>query len=227
VERLRGRLSAAGDEVREVASQLAGRAALYLGPDDRKALLLEPSPAPILHIATHAMADTNAMEQSRIVFSPPARSDSGADYLFLKEAYDLPLKGLELAVLSACDTERGQLVRGEGVQSFSRAFIAAGARSAVSTLWRVADRPTAEFMGLFYHHLQQGLARDEALRQTKLSFATSGTALADPHYWAAFVLTGDALRPVPRAVRWLTILLPPGLVAAIASVLLARRRRTA
>lgn len=224
--RLAKRLSAAGDEVREIASQLAGRAELHLGRDARKALLLEPSAAPILHLATHAIADTNAMEQSRMLFSPPAGSDSGADYLFLNEAYELPLQGVELAVLSACDTERGQLVRGEGVQSFSRAFLAAGARSAVSTLWRVADRPTAEFMGVFYHHLQQGLARDEALRRTKLSFALSGTALADPHYWAAFVLTGDALRPVPRAVPWPTILFPAAMTVLVVLALYARRRRT-
>src|SRR3712207_7447999 len=46
------------------------------------------------------------------------------------------------------------LFRSEGVQSFSRAFLAAGARSTVTTLWRVADEPTADFMEVFYHHLQ-------------------------------------------------------------------------
>ena len=221
---LQGRLSAARDEVRHIASELTGRSTLHVGEDDRKAYLLASNQnAPILHLATHAMADANAMEQSRILFSP-AGPDSGADYLFLKEAYELPLDGVELAVLSACDTERGQLVRGEGVQSFSRAFLASGARSTVTTLWRVADRPTADLMTGFYRYLQQGLPRDEALRRAKTRLLNSGTALADPHYWAAFVLTGDGMRPVPRALPWTTVTLPT-LAVAVLSVFAIRRAR--
>ena len=135
-----------------------------------------------------------------MVFSSPTGSGTDADYLYLKEAYSLPLRGVELAVLSACDTARGRMLEGEGVQSFSRAFLAAGARSTVTTMWRVADRPTADFMQVFYHHLQSGLPRDEALRRAKLRFLESGSALADPHFWGAFVLTGDGLHPIPRAV---------------------------
>jgi hypothetical protein len=119
-------------------------------------------------------------------------------------------------------------VRGEGVQSFSRAFLAAGARSAVTTLWRVADAPTADFMAIFYHHLQQGLSRDEALRRAKLRFLASHSAQADPHFWGSFVLTGDALRPIPRAVEWKTIVLWGATVAALlalAAVIALRRRR--
>jgi CHAT domain-containing protein len=137
-----------------------------------------------------------------MLFSATGGPHADADYLFLKEAYELRLGDVELAVLSACDTERGQIAKVEGVQSFGRAFLAAGARSTVTTLWRVADGPTAEFMTGFYHHLQRGAPRDEALRRAKLRLLTSGTALADPHYWAAFVLTGDGLRPVPRPLSW-------------------------
>ena len=213
--RLHGRLSGAQDEVRHIASELAGRTALHIASDNRKAYLLEPKErAPLLHLATHAIADATAMEQSRLLFSSAAGPHSSADYLFLKEAYELPLAGVELAVLSACDTERGEIVRGEGVQSFSRAFLAAGARSTVTTLWRVADRPTDDFMTSFYHHLQQGLPRDDALRRAKLRMLNSGTRLADAHYWAAFVLTGDGLRPVPRAVSW-TMLAFATLAAAL------------
>jgi len=200
---LHGRLDASADEAREVAAELAGQAALHLGTENRKAYLLASTErAPILHVATHAVADASALEQSRIMFSPAAGSGNSADYLFLKEAYGLRLDGVELAVLSACDTERGRFVGGEGVESFSRAFLAAGARSTVTTMWRVADRPTATFMQVFYHHLQRGVDRDEALRRAKLRFFESGTNLADPHFWAAFVLSGEALQPLPRAISW-------------------------
>jgi tetratricopeptide (TPR) repeat protein len=209
-------LPSSSQEVRAIAAELSGRAALYLGPANLKAHLFEETEhAPVLHIASHAAADTSALEQSRIVFSPAAASRPTADYLFLREAYDLPLDEVELAVLSACDTERGRLLRGEGVQSFSRAFLAAGARSTVTTLWAVADAPTANFMEGFYHHLQRGLSRDEALRQAKLRFLASGSSLAHPHYWAAFVLTGDGLSPIPRALPWTWV---AGAMIAIAAI---------
>jgi tetratricopeptide (TPR) repeat protein len=196
------RLPSSAKEIHAIAGELSGTAALHLGHDNRKAhLLAQGEQAPVLHIASHAAADTSVLEQSRILFSP-ASAGEPADYLFLREAYELPLDEVELVVLSACDTERGRFMRGEGVQSFSRAFLAAGARSTVTTLWRVADGPTANFMEVFYHHLQRGLPRAEALREAKLRFLESGSTLAHPHYWAAFVLTGEGLRPIPRAVPW-------------------------
>ena len=222
----RGRLAASADEAREVESELTGRAVVHLGPDSRKAYLFVTAPPPLLHIATHAVADAGAMEQSRILFSSASGAGTAADYLFLKEAYGLPLGGVELAVLSACDTDRGHLVSGEGVQSFSRAFLAAGARTTVTTMWRVADRPSANFMQIFYHHLQRGVSRDEALRRAKLRFLETGSELADPHFWAAFVLTGDALRPIPRAISWTALALATaGLLALVLLPVQAYRRR--
>jgi tetratricopeptide (TPR) repeat protein len=198
------RLPGSAGEVRGIAAELTGRSVLHIGADNRKTFLFDAtSGAPILHVASHAMASTDAIEGSRILFSS-ARPGGDADYLFLKEAYDLQLDRVELAVLSACETERGRVLRGEGVQSFSRAFLAAGAQTTVTTLWRVADGPTAAFMKLFYHHLQRGLSRAEALRQTKLRFLRDGSTVSHPQYWAAFVLTGEAVRPIPRTVGWRT-----------------------
>ena len=56
-----------------------------------------------------------------------------------------------------------RLVRGEGVQAFSQAFLAAGADSVVTTLWRVADGPTADFMKSFYYALARGESKGAAL----------------------------------------------------------------
>ena len=220
---VRTRLAASAAEARDIAAEVGGTAALHIGAGNRKAFLLSPADsAPILHLSTHASADGDALERSRIMFS--SGSDGRAEYLFLREAYELPLTGVELAVLSACDTARGRLVRGEGVQSFSRAFLAAGAQSTVTTLWRVADGPTADFMRVFYDQLGRGVGRAEALRQAKLRFRESAGALADPHYWAAFVLSGDGAQPVPRALRWRTIL-GAAFVLTLALVWLVRSYR--
>lgn len=223
---VRTRAAASADEVRWIAREIGGRASIHLGADDRKAWLYDRQQlAPILHIASHAAADVSAMEKSRILFSPAAARSSHADYLFLKEAYSLPLRGVELAVLSACDTERGAMLRGEGVQSFSRTFLAAGARSTVTTLWRVPDRETASFMRIFYYHLQRGASRAEALRSAKLRFLLSGTAGADPHYWAAFVLNGEGDEPIPRAAKWSDLIIPTLAVAALAALVIWFIRR--
>jgi CHAT domain-containing protein len=130
---------------------------------------------------------------------------------------------VELTTLSACDTERGKMVRGEGVQGFGRALLSAGARTTVTTLWRVADQPTAELMKQFYFALGQGKPRAEALRQAKLKFLYSGTALQHPRHWAAFVLSGDGLQALPRAISWGTLLMP--LAAGLLLLGVAARRR--
>lgn len=219
------RLPASARELQGIAAELGGRSLLHVGADDRKEHLRERSDAPLLHLATHAFVDPGAIEQSRIVFSA-TRAGGAATYLFLNEAYQLPLANVELAVLSACDTERGELTPGEGVESFSRAFLAAGARSTVTTFWRVPDATTAPFMRLFYHHLQRGATRAEALRRAKLRFLASDGAAHDPHYWAAFVLTGDGLRPVATALRWSTLIAGvAGVVVVLLGVMVAARAR--
>jgi tetratricopeptide (TPR) repeat protein len=219
------RLTASAREIRSIASELGGTSLLYLGENDRKEHLDEKATAPLLHIASHAFVDPEAIEQSRILFSAGHRSGS-AEYLFLKEAYELPLSGVELAVLSACDTERGKPLAGEGIESFSRAFLTAGAASTVTTLWRVPDDTTAAFMRLFYHHLQRGAARAEALRLAKLRFLRSGGRMSDPHYWAAFVLTGDGLRPVSTAVRWRSVVLAGVAVIVLIGLFFVVRNRS-
>ena len=218
------RLPASAREVRTIASIVGGKSILHLGEDNRSDYLQRQSTAPLLHIATHAFADPGAIERSRIVFSA-TRPNGPATYLFLKEAYDLPLSHVQLAVLSACDTERGRMRAGEGIENFSRAFLAAGAESTVTTLWRVPDTTTAAFMRVFYHHLQRGASRAESLQRAKLRFIQSRAPLNEPRYWAAFVLTGDGLRPVSTAMRWETIAIIAAAVVLliVAAVVLVRR----
>jgi CHAT domain-containing protein len=82
----------------------------------------------------------------------------------------LNLEGLDLAVLSACETGLGEVAGGEGVLGLVRAFHVAGARQVVASLWRVEDDSTAALMGQFYQKLwAQKLPPLEALRQAQLA----------------------------------------------------------
>ncbi len=200
-------LPASAEEARAIARSCPGRAQLFLGDANLKRHLVEGAATgvPLLHLATHAVADMDSAERSRILFSPE-RDQDVVDYLFLKEVYDLDLRGVDLATLSACETERGKLINGEGPYGFSRALLSAGARAAVTTLWRVADEPARDFMAQLYFELNRGKPKAEALRLAKLRFLHSGTELRHPRYWAAFILTGDGSSPIPQVISWSTLL---------------------
>ena len=157
-------------EILDIATLVRGEKQVFLRENDLKKYFLSSTSntAFLLHVSTHAFADADNPENSRLLFSPEA-ANMGSDYVFLRELYDLDLSHVNLAVISACDTERGKMVRGEGVQAFSRALLSAGAASSVTALWRVDDEITAEFMKQFYFlALSEHKPKAEALRLQKL-----------------------------------------------------------
>lgn len=82
---------------------------------------------------------------------------------------DLDLSGLELAVLSACETGLGEVSNGEGTFGLQRAFHMAGTKNVVASLWMVPDHPTAALMALFYQNLwEKNLSPMAALREAQL-----------------------------------------------------------
>ena len=212
-------LSYAAEETASLPRLLSGRVEVRNGLDADKEYLGSAAGVQLLHIATHGAANEEEPDRSRLLFAH-------GEYLFLNEVYNLDLKGVELATLSACETERGRFVKGEGVMSLGRAFLTAGARSTVTTLWRVDDAATAHFMEIFYTHLSQGETKAHALREAKLRFLHSGTKWAAPQYWGAFVLTGDGFSPLGRVVSaGQMMMLGAGLLFVCGLMELARRRR--
>jgi tetratricopeptide (TPR) repeat protein len=215
-------------EIGGIAGMTRGKAELFLRSLDLKRTFMagKANSALLLHVSTHAFADADSPEGSRILFSPE-NAQASADYVFLREVYDLDLSGVNLATLSACNTEGGKMIRGEGVQAFSRALLFAGSRSALTTLWRVDDQPTSEFMKQFYYYaLERHQPKAEALRSAKLKFLRSGTALENPAHWAAFVLNGDALDALPVFLSWAQVAGAASLALGILVVIGAFRLRS-
>jgi CHAT domain-containing protein/Tfp pilus assembly protein PilF len=145
----------------------------------------------------------------------PEKEDGGI--LTAEAIAGLNLDGLELAVLSACETGLGEVAGGEGVFGLQRAFHIAGAQNVVASLWQVDDEATAALMGLFYHQLwAEKRPPLEALRQAQLALyrhperigelarargpdfekaarlpaAPQVAARAPARLWAGFVLSG-------------------------------------
>lgn len=187
------------DEVRAIANLYpAEQVALYMGDlateeNVKSNQLLERTPR--VHFATHGLFYEDRPERSALVLTPPGPGSREDGYLRVDEIFNLKL-GADLLVLSACETGRGKDVRGEGLVGLTRAFLYAGARSLVVSLWPVQDTTTPELMVGFYSHLAPGRSKAEALRQAKLQMIEGGRA--HPYYWAPFVLAGDPLElPAP------------------------------
>jgi len=152
-----------------------------------------------LHLATHGLVDEGrgALFAALATTPPPteAAQPENDGFLQLHEIYQLRLSTVDLAVLSACETNVGDGASGEGPFALSRGFLAAGARRVVASQWAVEDRSTAELVGRLF----QGIAAAEQ-KAERLDFARvlrdakravrSRPGWENPYFWAPFVLTG-------------------------------------
>ena len=119
--------------------------------------------------------------------------DGEDGYLQSAEIVDRDWQGAELAVLGACETALGVPSIGDGVYGMRRAFIVAGVRSQVMTLWRVSQAPTFELLEAFANFLHAGKGKAEALREAQRQMLRK---YPHPYYWAGFHFTGDPA-PLP------------------------------
>ena len=143
--------------------------------------------ARIIHLATHGfLDDVQGLGIPGTIALAPSSEDNG--FLTAGEIINMNLSA-QLAVLSACDTGRGQIT-GDGVIGLSRSFISAGVPSVVVSLWAIPDEPTALLMTEFYRNLQlQQMDKAQALRQAML---TTLKQHPNPTEWAAFTLIGES-----------------------------------
>ncbi|CAH3152583.1 unnamed protein product, partial [Porites lobata] len=141
----------------------------------------------LVHIAAHGCPETG-----EIILSPNlAISDKPEEKDFLltmAEVLGAQLRA-KLVVLSRCYSARGE-INAEGVVGITRAFLGAGARSVIASLWEISDEATQEFMRHFYEHLLAGKSASKSLHHAMKSLRKSEkfNAVED---WAPFVLIGD------------------------------------
>jgi CHAT domain-containing protein/tetratricopeptide (TPR) repeat protein len=180
----------------------------WLAGEVLEARLKEQRSPRILHLATHGFffkdqphdPDTGRFEnpllRSGLLLAgyntwlargdlPPEAEDG---MLTAEDVTGLDLLDTELVVLSACETGLGQIHVGEGVFGLRRAFVLAGAKTLVMSLWKVPDQQTQELMVDFYQRILAGQPRAEALRQAQLALKAKHP---DPYYWGAFICQGE------------------------------------
>jgi tetratricopeptide (TPR) repeat protein len=155
---------------------------------EKKLKKMDLSGFSIIHFATHALLDDKRWQRSALLLGPEKQSDEDG----LLQPADLLRMKLDcgLVVLSACETSWGKLEAGEGIFGLTQAFLYSGAKAVLSSLWKIEDRVSPEFMKIFYQHLSDGKAMDAALGLTKREMIK--TRFSHPRHWAAFVLVGDS-----------------------------------
>ena len=94
-----------------------------------------------------------------------------------------------LVVLSCCHSGQGE-IKAEGVVGIARAFLGAGARSVLVSLWAIDDEATMLFMKIFYRHLSKGKSASVSLHRA-MKFLRESEKFSEMKYWAPFVLIGD------------------------------------
>ena len=157
----------------------------------KEAVLQRIASVALVHIAAHGRKETG-----EIVLAPDPRWGSKTpteeDYILKMSDIQAVKLRARLVVLSCCHSGQGE-VSSEGVVGMARAFLFAGARSVLSTLWAIDDEATMIFMKSFYQQLASGESASVALQRATKCLRDSHDYSA-PKYWAPFVLMGDDVK---------------------------------
>jgi CHAT domain-containing protein/Tfp pilus assembly protein PilF len=149
----------------------------------------------VLHVATHGILNDQSPMYSHLVLAQrPGAVEDGL--LEAREIIQLDLTA-DVAVLSACETARGRVGRGEGMIGLTWAMFVAGVPTTIVSQWKVRSDSTADLMIAFHRRLRAQLARPPgerdvagALRLAALEIKRD-SRYRHPFHWAPFVLVGD------------------------------------
>lgn len=183
------------EEVKQAKAALGDHGVILAGAQASESQLKsEPlSQFRIIELAAHGVGDDVQPDRAAIVLNPGSDTEDG-----LWQAREIRRTRLnaDVVVLSACETGTGRLQGEEGIMNLARAFLTAGAKSVVASLWDVEDRSTATLMEGFYQHLAKGESIAIALRSSQLEFIETYGEKADPKLWAGFEVIGDGTRRI-------------------------------
>lgn len=165
-----------------------------------------------IHFATHGLlsGDIPYVLEPALVLSQPGNRNPEDGFLKMSEILELKLNA-DAVVLSACKTALGKEIAGEGIVGLSRAFMLAGSKSVIVSLWSVESNSTATLMKSFYSNLKPGRSKEEALRLAKQEMKNQNLTSSDlsrsvaiagrekkiqadtshPFFWAPFILVGE------------------------------------
>ncbi len=160
-----------------------GAVAATRGREATRRWMLQSLPTTeLLHFAGHARISPAGADRSYFVMATSG-GERDSNVVSARDIRRLDLRSLSLAVLSACATTSSISRRVTDLQGLPRAFLDAGTRAVVSTLWELDDRSAEPFMAAFHGYLLEGATPAEALAQVQRQVWRSGSI--GPQTWAA------------------------------------------
>lgn len=144
----------------------------------------------VVHLATHGQFSSSAEDTFILTWND--RINVNQLNSLLQSRNPRNQESIELLVLSACETLKGNKRAGLGLAGVA---LRAGARSTIATLWRVNDEATALLMGQFYQELANqntSVSKSEALRQAQLNLLNN-SRFNRPYFWASYIIVGNWL----------------------------------
>lgn len=163
----------------------------YLGFDaEIKKVLASLTKVKIAHFATHGVSKTFQNGLSGIVLSLVDETGNYIDGILSVDVITNLNVNTELVTLSACETALGEEFAGEGPIGIARAFMYAGAKRAVVSLWKVDDEATSKLMTKFYSYVFTGHSYSDALRLAQIDIRKNAK-WKHPFFWGAFIIQGE------------------------------------
>ncbi|MEP6622039.1 MAG: CHAT domain-containing protein [bacterium] len=174
-------LQSAATEAAGVASHYAKAMLLSDALATKSAVIAALPHASLVHFAGHAQLVERAPTLSHLVLARSGESLQ-SNTLSAAEIAAMNLRGVRLAILSTCGTTQSRSRRDDGESGLAEAFLAAGAKGVVSSLWAVDDKAASDLMNRFHRHLAAGKEPGQALRFAQLEEA----AVRPIETWSAF-----------------------------------------
>jgi CHAT domain-containing protein len=142
----------------------------------------------MIHYAGHAQSDSDDLSSALGLL--PDQANTTGD-LNAGDIGRLHLRNEPLVVLAACGTIRGESEHVEGMPSVARAFLTAGARGVIGTLWEIDDEHSSTLFRRLHEELRSGATESAALRTAQIALAHGSDArLNHPSTWASVELLG-------------------------------------
>lgn len=171
----------------------------------------------IVNVFSHARADTGKQEPMLFM------QDSAIRLSELQLPRNIATK---LVVLSACQTNVGKNVTGEGIYSLARGFASAGVPSVAATLWKADEQAIYEISNMFHEYLAQGMRKDDALQKAKLKYIRLNSHEKSlPYFWANMIIMGNSepIRLSENPTEWWWVGLVLMVLMGIVFIMFRRR----
>ncbi len=169
---------------------------LQLGEDAAKSTVLQFNDKQWLDdyryilFSTHAILpnEVSYIQQPAIVLSHQQANEDG--FLTMGDVFGLSMN-TDLVMLSACNTGRGETIKGEGTIGLTRAFMYAGTPAVSITLWSIEALAAKNLNVAWFTRLKAGQPLADSLREAKLEMLNKSGYYRYPYAWAGVVVFGD------------------------------------